>query len=406
MIKKRQNIARWLTLAGLLSLQMGCAGIQAGKDSQKTAKSPTADQQKQSKTVKKHTLREKKPDASASSKKSAKSQSKLTSEIFYYLFSAEIAGKRGEFGLSAALYTKAAKITRDPAIAKRATRAAYYARDNKRAIASAKLWNELEPENIEARQVLAALLVRTGKADVAVKHFEYVLTHGKQSERQRFLLITSLLSKEKDKQAALAVMSKLIAKRRNNPNALFAYSQLAFLVGNLDSAAKTIKEVIKLRSEWTEAYILQSNIFVRQGYKARAIKVLRQAVEDQSDNIRLRMFYARNLVDAKQFAEAVTQFSLVSDDEKLQHEARYALGLLNLQMNKPQQAAEYFTRLLEDKKRAVESQYYLAQSYESQNKLDKAISEYRKIRNNQYAFESELRVALILAKQGELKDAR
>jgi len=82
------------------------------------------------------------------------------------------------------------------------------------------------------------------------------------------------------------------------------------------------------------------------------------------------------------------------------------LGLLNLQMNKPQQAAEYFSRLLEDKKRVIESQYYLAQSYELQNQLDKAIVEYKKIRHNNFAFEAELRVALILAKQGELKDAR
>ncbi len=408
MTKKRQNIALWLVLAGIFSLQPGCSTIPSAKVSQNPAKSSrqAAEKAQKSETANQRRATPIKKPSLVASKAKAKPQSKLTSEVLYYLFSAEIAGQRGEIGLSAALYTKAAEVTRDPAIAQRATRAAYYARDNKRAILSAKLWNELEPKNIEAHQVLAALLVRTGKTDAAVEHFEYVLNNGKQSERQRFLLITSLLSKEKDKQTALAVMKKLIAKRKNNPNALYAYSQLAFLVGDLKSAETTIKQVIDLRPEWTEAHILQSNIFVRQGYKAHAIEVLRQTLEEQPDNTALRMYYARNLVDAKQFAEAANQFSLLTDDEKLQHEARYALGLLTLQMNKPQQAAEYFTRLLQDNKRVVESQYYLAQSYELQNQLDKAITEYKKIRNNQYSFEASLRIALILAKQGDIEEAR
>lgn len=409
MTKKRQNIAQWLVLTGFFTLQLGCTGIQPTNVSQNPAKidkkavnKAAADKVKKAEKLR-TTLIKKKQIASAAK---PKPQTKLTSEVFYYLFSAEIAGQRGQIGLSAALYTKAAEVTRDPAIAQRATRAAYYARDDKRAIFSAKLWNELEPENLEARQVLAALLVRTGQTDAAAEHFDYVLNHGKQSERQRFLLVTSLLSKEKDKQAALAVMKKLIAKRKDNPNALYAYSQLSFLVGDLDNAAKTIKQVIKLQPEWTAAHILQSNIFVRQGYKAHAIEVLRQALENQPDNTKLRMFYARNLVDAKQFAEAANQFALVTDDEKLQHEARYALGLLTLQMNKPHQAEEYFKKLLEDNKRVVESQYYLAQSYELQNELDKAIAEYKKVRNNQYTFEANLRIALILAKQGDIKEAR
>ncbi len=407
MIKKRQNFQRGLVLVALFSLQMGCSAIQPSADSQKKAK---VDVKSASQQLKKSATAVKSNKAILAKNKAIsakiKAKSPLSSETLYYLLSAEIAGQRGEVGLSAALYTKAAQVTRDPAVAQRATRAAYYARDDKRAIIAAKLWNELEPKNIEAHQVLAALLVRIGKTNEAAEHFEYVLSHGKQSERQRFMLITSMLSKEKDKQAALTVMSKLIAKRKNNPNALYAYSQLAFSVGNLDSALKMVKRAIHIQPDWTDAYILQSNIFVRQGYKARAIEVLQKTLEEQSDNTKLRMFYARNLVDAKQFAEAATQFEIVSDDDKYQHEARYALGLLTLQMNKPHQAAEYFSRLLADKKRIVESQYYLAQALELQNKLDKAIIEYKKIGNNQYSFEASLRIALILAKQGHIEDAR
>ena len=413
MTKKRQNIAQWLIFMGFISLQTGCATMQTGGQSDETAQaSSKASKSSKSKPVKSTLVKSNKSNPKKNklkkniAVKKKKSQTELSGEVFYYLFSAEIAAQRGQIGLSAAFYTKAAKVTRDPRVAQQATRSAYYARDDKNAIASAKLWNELEPENIEARQVLAALLVRVGKTTEAAEHFEYVLNNGKYSERQGFLLITSLLSKEKDKQAALAVMEKLIEKRKNNPNALYAYAQLTFLVGNLDSSLKTIKKVIKLQPEWTEAHILQSNIFVRQGYKSHSIEVLRQTIEEQTDNSILRMFYARNLVDAKQFDSAIVQFELLTDDEKLQHEARYALGLLTLQMNKPKQSEEYFLRLLEDNKRIVESQYYLAQSYELQNELNNAVKEYKKVLNDKYSFEAGLRIAVLLAKQGQLKEAR
>lgn len=414
MIKKRQILTRWLILAGIFSLQIGCATTQSSlKDTHAETGSDNNQVKNKVKSEEKKVSTKSTSDKSSSAQtaedKSAakpKSQTELSGEVLYYLLSAEIAAQRGQIGLSSALYSKAAEVTRDPRVAQQATRAAYYARDDKRAIAAAKLWNELEPKNLEARQVLAALLVRAGKTETAVKHFEYVLRHGKHSERQGFMLISSLLSKEKDKQAALEVMRKLIAKRKDNPHALFAYSQLAFLTGTLDVAVNSIKKVIELQPEWTEAYILQTNIFVRQGYKAHALEVLRQSVASQSDNAKLRMFYARNLVDAKQFGGAIKQFSLLTDDETLQHEARYALGLLSLQMNKPAQSQEYFTQLLEDKKRVPESQYYLAQSYESQNKLDDAIKWYKKISNNQFRFEAKLRMAIILAKQGNMQDAR
>ncbi|MDH5394992.1 MAG: tetratricopeptide repeat protein, partial [Gammaproteobacteria bacterium] len=111
-------------------------------------------------------------------------------------------------------------------------------------------------------------------------------------------------------------------------------------------------------------------------------------------------------VDAKRFKDAAKQFSYLTSDDKYQHEARYALGLLALQMNKPAKAEEYFLQLLEDNKHTDEAKYYLAQSYELQNKFDQAIKWYKKNTESQYEFEAELRIALILAKKGNISEAR
>ncbi len=393
MTKKRQLFTYWLLPAAILLLQTGCSGLSGTKQAEKPA--PVAKKS----AAKKQT--QKRPSVAKKSDKRG-----LDGEILYYLLSADVASQRGQVGLAAALYTRAAVLTRDPRIAQKATRAAYFARDNKRALTAARLWTELEPQSLEARQVLAALLVRAGKLHEAARHFEYVLNHNKAEQQKNFMLITSLLSKEKDKQAAMAVMKELIANRRDNPEALYAYSQLAFLLGKQKVALTSINKVLAMKPEWTRAYMLKSNILMRMKSRAQALAMLRQSVDAQPDNNQLRMFYARNLVDARQYEAAIKQFSQLTDDEKYQHDARFALGLLTLQLNKPQQAITYFKQLLEDNRKAAESWYYLGQSYELMNQPDKALDAYQRVEHPQYGFEAELRIALLLAKKGELQQAR
>ena len=393
MTKKRHLLAYWLLPAAVLLLQTGCSALPTPEKSKKPVK-----------LVKKAAAKKKTPKPAVTIKKADKKG--LDGEILYYLLSADVAAQRGQVALAAALYTRAAVLTRDPRIAQKATRAAYYARDNKRALTAARLWTELEPQNLEARQVLAALLVRDGKLHEAAGHFEYVLNHNKADQQKNFMLITSLLSKEKDKQAAMAVMKELIANRRDNPEALYAYSQLAFLLGKQKVALSSIDKVLALKPEWTRAYMLKSNILTRMKSRAQALAMLRESVEAQPDNNPLRMFYARNLVDARQYEAAIKQFSQLTDDEKYQHDARFALGLLTLQLNKPQQAIRYFKQLLEDNRQVAESWYYMGQAYELMNQPDRALDAYQRVEHPQYGFEAALRMALLLAKKGELEEAR
>ncbi len=217
----------------------------------------------------------------------------LSGELLYYLLSAEIAGQRGRLDVAVPFYLKAAQLSRDPDIAERATRVAVYARDEKSALAAAQLWVELQPNNLEAHQVSAALLMREGKVDEALPHLEQVLSADPQNGHNSYLLITSLLSKEKDKQAALEAMEKLLATRRHDPEALYAYAHLAMLVGSLDKAEAAINEVIELIPNWSEAHILRANILIRQGQNEQVLSLLQETLEDYPDDIAIRLFYAR-----------------------------------------------------------------------------------------------------------------
>ena len=87
----------------------------------------------------------------------------LEQDVLFDVLLGEIAGKRGQIGVSVDVLARAARKTRDPRLAERAARAALYIKDYEAALANAELWVELQPENIEARSALATTL-STAKA--------------------------------------------------------------------------------------------------------------------------------------------------------------------------------------------------------------------------------------------------
>ena len=336
------------------------------------------------------------------------SSNELNVLLMEKLLVAEIAGQRGRLTTAVRYYVEAAELSQDPAIAERAARIAVYARETKKALQAARLWVALSPLNLDARQVLSALLVKSGKMDEALIHFEAVIADGDQDEQKGYLLITSLLSKEHDKKAALIIMEKLVAKRQNNVNAHYAYSHLALLVGEYKKAEAAIQKALKLKPDWVQAHILMVNILSRQGKEKESLDHLSNLVADHSSDHALRLFYARKLVDSKRLTEAREEFSKLidTDDEDAKADAFYALGLLSLQLNDKDDAENYFKKLIELDKRADEANYYLGQMAEQQRENDRAIEYYGQVKYGSHTIDAQIRIAVLIAKTGKVEQAK
>lgn len=330
----------------------------------------------------------------------------MTGELLYYLLSAEIAGQRGRLDVAVPFYLKAAQLSRDPDVVERATRIAVYSRDEKSALTAAQMWVELQPENLEAHQVTAALLMREGKVNEALPHLERVLSADQQNNHNSYMLITSLLSKEKDKQAALGAMEQLVAKRRQDPEALYAYAYLAMLVGSLDKASTAANEAIALVPDWSEAHILRANILIRQGQNEQVLSLIQEAVESYPDDVAVRLFYARRLVDERRYEQAREQFSVLLDYQPDDPEALYALGLLNLQTQRKGDAQRNFERLIELGQRVDEAYYYLGQVAEIEKDTAAAMRYYTEVRKGSNYIDAQISIAAILAEQGDIDAAR
>jgi len=327
----------------------------------------------------------------------------LTSELLYSLLVGEIAGQRGQFQISIAHYVAATKATQDPRVAERATSVAIYGRDTAQALEAAKIWVEAEPESRKAHQIVAVLYIRNGQPEAALPHLEKLLADG---DGERFLLISHLLGREQDKQAALRVMEKLVAGREELPEALFAYAHLAFNAGELALAEEIIDRVIKVRSHWSDALVLRARVLRQAGRIGQALQGLQQVLEEIPDDQEVRLVYARLLVDAERIGEARAQFKMLVERAPDKYDVLYALALLSLQSNSLDEAEQYFLKLKEVDHRLNASNYYLAQIAESRKQGELALERYGAVEPGSHYWDAQLRIAALLVDQRGLDAAR
>jgi tetratricopeptide (TPR) repeat protein len=330
----------------------------------------------------------------------------LTETVLYEFLLAEIAGQRGNVGLSAQAYVDLAKRTRDPRVARRATEIALYARMNSAAIEAARIWYEVEPGSIRALQALSGLLLSVGRYDEAMPYTKQVLAQPGANPEQSFGQLARTLANAQDKSAALRLMRSLAADHPRLPQAHVAVAQVADNAGDLALALAETREALKLRPDSEAAVLLQAQLVQRRS-GAEAASLLNDFLKRYPNSREVRLNYARMLVSEKRFANARAEFQKLLADFPNNTDVVLAVALLSMQLNDYAVAESNLKRLLDSSYRDKNSvRLYLGQVAEEQKKLDEALRWYGDVNSGEQYVPAQVRYAQILAKQGKLDDAR
>ena len=94
-------------------------------------------------------------------------QEGLSADLFYKLLLGDVALQRGDTALAARAYFEAARESRDPRVARRATEIALATRQRGLAQESAKLWASLDPDAERPKQIMASLAGTSAGKDMA-----------------------------------------------------------------------------------------------------------------------------------------------------------------------------------------------------------------------------------------------
>ena len=98
------------------------------------------------------------------------------------LMTAELASQRGDFVSANIAYTEAARSQKDPELAKRAVEISLGAGDVERALTSAKVWQELSPQDAQAERTVLLLLLSSNRVEEGYPALEATYKQLKEQE--------------------------------------------------------------------------------------------------------------------------------------------------------------------------------------------------------------------------------
>ena len=334
-------------------------------------------------------------------------ESGLTGDVLYKLLVGEFAGRRGNLELSIESYLDVARETRDAGVAEQAVRVAAFSRDSAKTLEAARLWSGIDPSNVEARQVLVSLLLRSGDFEAAVGHLRDIVDHLSDSPAAGFVRAGDLLAREQDGETAVTVMRRLVAGREDDPVAQSALARLLARHGRFEEASALLDRVFELDPGDPRTAIARARVRRRMDDLEGALAVLSAYLERVPGESTVRMAYARLLVDARRYEPARAQFERLLADEPGNDDVRYGLGLLLMQMGRPDEASRQFEALARSGASWRDAAHYnLARIAESRRRLDDAIAWYRRVRGGEQRLDAQIRVAALLAEGGDLESAR
>ena len=330
----------------------------------------------------------------------------LNGDVLYKLLVGELASHRGDLRLALENYLEAARETRDAGVAARATKLAVFAHADQSALEAAHLWTNADPSSAEARQVLASLLVRAGEIEEAVEHLDAMVEALSDPPGAGLHRAADLLAGEKDREAAAAVMKRLVLGHEDDAAAHLALARLLIRTGDVEEALAAGDRAYELDPGDARTAVFRARM--RQGASdvEGAFSVLVEFLERSPDAGMVRMAYARMLVDAGRYEQARAEFERLVAEEPENDDARYALGLLLVQTNRLDEATRQFERLASRDSRRDAAHYYLARIAESRQRFDDAIASYRRVRRGEHRLNAQIRVAVLYAETGDVEAAR
>jgi len=332
----------------------------------------------------------------------------LTPKLLYHFLLAEIAGQRGQLTSAADLYLELAGETRDPRIARRATELALHGRRMESALESARLWYEVEPDSVQARQALISLLAAQGKYDELKTALAALLAAEPQQIGQNLLHLNRMFARTGDRVAARGLVEALTAPYLQLPEAHYARALAAFEARDTATARNAIARALELKPDWETAALLLAQMTEN---RAEALSILERFVSANPGARDARLAYARALVGEKRYADARREFNTLlaqsAADPAKNGDVIFAIAVLSLQLNDTANAEKQLRRLVEiGHVEADKARFYLGQIAEEGKRWDEALQWFGAVGRGEHYLSARLHSASVLAKQGKLDEAR
>ncbi len=300
-------------------------------------------------------------------------EGELNRETLYDLIIAELAGQEEQYELSLANYIRQSRLTKDPAIAKRATYIAKYINKPQRMLEAAMLWQEAETDNAEPYQIAASILLQQGDFDRALPLLNKALDHSNPQTLQMIANSAGKLS-QKERQAYIDVLSKKNTTNAN-PTLLTTLGILYKSNNQPEPAGKAFDQAIKLSPKHHGALFQKAELLRKEGKVKEALQLLKGVVEGKQSEQQLHTLYIQLLFQDDQNEKAVKQANLLLELRRAEPQLGFYLALLMLEKDLVDDSEAVFKKILNRYPQNSTPYYYLG-LIELQRENDEQALEY------------------------------
>jgi tetratricopeptide (TPR) repeat protein len=338
----------------------------------------------------------------------------LTSSMLNQLLKAEFAFRKGDWQGPYLTMLSLAQQTRDPRLARRAAEMAVAARQSDDTLAAVRLWRELDPQSDEATQYFVGMVVTSDNiADVEPIFVERLKEAPADKRGVLLFQIQQLLGRAKDKDAANAMLERVIAPYNDTFEAHIVRAQAALARDDREAAQRAAQAALSVKPDSEIAVLMMAQVI---GDDAKIAPMLDAFLKTHPEAREVRAAHARVLVNQKQYPQARAQFEALLKGRPDDAGNLYALGVLATQMNDAKAAEGYFTRFVEvlgrnpdDERDPTRALLILAQIAEERGDAPGALAWLDKVPGGtdpQLLFSAQLRRAQLMARQGDLAGGR
>lgn len=329
----------------------------------------------------------------------------LTGQIFYRMMLAEVAGQRGNLQVALNQYLELARETSDPRVIRRAIDVATFAQRSDAGLELARQWLQVSPDSLQARQVLAGLLIATGKLEEARPHVASLLAGEGPHVGAGLLRLNRLFLRTPDKLAALAFVEDVTEPYLERYEAHVARAEAASIARQPERALAYIDKALVRKPDAEQAAQAKAQLLQRQS-PDRAREFVRDYLRAYPQASELRLQYARALAAEKKYAEARSQYEKVLAAAPNNQDVQFAVALIALQVKDYAAADVGFRRLLaEDFREPDALRVYLGNIAEERKQWDVARKWYEQVGEGEQWQQAQLRIGHVLAQQGDVEGA-
>lgn len=350
--------------------------------------------------------------------------SALTAELFYQLLLSELSLQNEDIGSAYGLMLGAARQSQDRQLFERAIEIALRGRDANAALAAAKAWQQALPDSPEADRYLLQLFIGLNRLPEALAPMQRSLARASAAERGATIVFLSrFFTRASDKAAAAQWLEKALAKDLLNPStgpvAWAMVGNLRLLADAKSGALAAARQGAGLNPLSDEIALLCVNLLDADFESAQALLVPYLAAKPQAD---IRMGYVRKLIDLQRYPQALAEVSALSSAQPDYPEAWLVKGSIefqNQELAAAEQSLQRYLRLVPVPEQtsdddsapltprgAVQAYLVLAQIAQKNQNPAQAQAYLERINSPQDAPKVQLRRAMILAKQGQMEQAR